>query len=524
MKNKANERRITLLLVTLASLFPITILINILVVGVAFDNHHFGDIIFILGAAWRDFSGFEPSLDFGHFYGGFVAKSISLTMTLLGPSIFAYDYATILLFVIFITLLSIISWRRISPVGFAASSLIVAVLFCTRYPLEMGSSITSTISARSFLYNRAGLVDAIMCCLFVMVPSKSKPAELVTGVLAGLLVTAAALSKPTFAILGLGVFLGLLVQIRWYALLGLALGLAVGLLIIDPLGERIRASFDYVIASVGERNDASILSLIRKTVQLTLVYPFITLVILFTAWQAVNARWATLKQLLAGLCCVGASIGMAATMGGGGSLGQQALPILIITSIALAELARHAASKYRYTFQLLPILFTAAFAISHLANLVATTLEGYSNKNNVLITSGPLAHYLNIPDNAETSSSTATQYTKLADGIIALTALGDQTKRGIISDSGISFEFAMSSKPVAGFPLWPRAHSPEFTSTKTLPKEVDLILLGHGTHKDQYIGPVIRNKMQNEFLLCQETDFWEIFARRSTAPENCLRN
>ncbi|MEE4237752.1 MAG: hypothetical protein V2I51_13625, partial [Anderseniella sp.] len=217
---------------------------------VAYDTHEFGDTHFILGAAWRQYNGLVPTVDFQHFYGGFTSWVIAQAITLFGPSVHAFDYALVMLLAGFGLASAAVFWRRVSGMGAAITLLVIATLIFTRQPLELVQSLIRIYSSHASLYNRVGLVIVVIVGLFAALPSRSRPAELVGSVVTGGLLVTAMLTKPTFIVLIPAVALALMVQARWTALAATALVTMASLMIVDPWGARWYASFEYAQAGV----------------------------------------------------------------------------------------------------------------------------------------------------------------------------------------------------------------------------------------------------------------------------------
>ncbi|EKE44165.1 hypothetical protein OCGS_1681 [Oceaniovalibus guishaninsula JLT2003] len=483
--------------------------------GIVYDNQHFGDTSFIFGAAWRVYTGMQPGIDFGHFYGGFTSGAIALAMHLFGPTMHAWAQAALMLFAAAWGIAIAICWRHVSATIWLSAGLLLAALLFTLHPLEVSQSVTRIWSAHSFLYNRIGLAQAILCALFVAFRSETRRREAATGLLLGIVCVAAAYTKPTFVILALALPLALIVQRRWSAILGVGLGMVGTLALFDPDLRQYRASWNYVQASVGTREDSEIVSLIRKSVQILLAQPVaVTLLAaaLMAAWRILRFGPAT----VAGLAIVfAAATGMAATMGGGGSLGQMALPLICAAAICLAGIAADGLSLRSFPMATSLVLL-AAFGGPHLLNLAGATAEARQFRDAPLIATGPYAAYHVTTDNEDANS--ARQYAMLADGLEALAAMGAGADTGIVADNGVSFEFAMLARPVGGFPLWPRPNSPEFAGDPVLDPAIDVVLLAHAPTE---IRAVLRDALPGAFDLCRRTVYWNVYTRRGARWATC---
>ncbi|MFV0359658.1 hypothetical protein [Tropicimonas sp.] len=518
--NRAGTDRVLALLLYAAAALAAAVVAANAVAGIAFDSDHMGDTLFILGAGWRVHEGLRPALDFGHFYGGTVACGLAATMRLFGATVFAFDYFLLAVFALLSALGVVMLRGRLSAPGLAATILIVATLLFTRYPLEVSQSVTRLVSTHSFLYNRLALAMLLISGLFAALSSPQRGREVLGGLLAGGLVVATVLAKPTFIVLAPAVLVALLVQARWLAAAGLIAGAALAAGLFDPGGARWLASMDYAMAHVGDRDDAGLRPLLRKAVQIPLAQPVVLTFALAAMGYVLWRKPREMGAVLAALIVAAAGVGMAATMGGGGSLGQLAVPIGCMLALAMAELARRAGRAHAGCLQAVALLLVAAFALPHLANLLGVTAEGISRRGQVLVHTGPFTGYLSLPgDTAGTGR--ATQYEMFADGIDTLTAIEGAAERGIVSDSGVTFEFALGAPPVAGYPLWQRPEAPELAPGRPLPDDIDLVLLGRAPNGTPEIAGPLRAKMGDAFRLCARSAYWDVFARQSTAPATC---
>ncbi len=505
------------------SIFAYVVLALIGTQIIVYDTHHFGDTSFILGAGWRVYSGLEPAIDFGHFYGGFISSWLALAMWLFEPSVHAYHQTTLMMFVAASAAALAICWRRVSGNMILAIILLIATLLFTLHPLEVDQSVTRIWSAHSFLYNRVGFVLMILCALFLTFPSGSILREICLGALVGAIVVAAAYTKSPFTILGPAVLLGLLIQARLAAAAGVAVATVALVLVIDPGAQRFLAAHAYIDANVGARDDAQVFALLRKAVQIILAQPIALVAVLGAVITALRYEWAGLRAVLGMLIVVGAGIGMAATMGGGGNLGQLALPAACIALICLAELSKNRADITAPFLDLMALVVLAAFAMPHLANLAGAHLEGYANRSSATITQGPYRDYLSVPEGG-TENGQLSQYQMLSEGLAELTTLELDSRLGIIADNGVSFEFARMARPVPGYPLWPRPNAPELAADRRIPPEADIVMMGRGAQTDTYVGPALRGKLTDDFVLCASSGSWDIFVRANQIVPGCRIN
>jgi hypothetical protein len=481
--------------------------------GVLYDTDHFGDTIFLLGAGWRTYEGLTPVIDFGHFYGGVMAEGIAITMQLFGPDVFAFEVFTIILLAFLALLSTIILHRRISITGWAALVLTIAVLMLSRYPLEMNEPITRIISTHSFLYNRFGLALLLVSGIFVALRAPAEQHDRLPGVLVGILIVLAALTKPTFIVLLPGVALGLALQRRWQALVAVFVGICISVAILDPTLQRWLGSLAYIQAQVGDQDSADVGALLRKAVQLPLSQPVATTFALAAVGLLVVTR-TQLASVLGLLIIAGAGIGMATTMGGNGSLGQLALPVAILIALAAGEIAMRAGLHHSSFVQMIAYALVMALALPHMLNLAGATLEGVAKREQTLISEGPYQRYLSIPEGANDQTA-PTQYEMFADGIAALHSLGDPSRWGIVADHGVTFEHAVLGRPVPGYPLWQRATAPELAEDMPIAPESDIVMIGRSDPPSE-IGAILRAKFGEEFALCTMSMHWEIYVRRTS--------
>lgn len=498
----------------LTAMLMLVILLNI-GFGVFYDTDHFADTQFLLGAAWRTYHGLIPAIDFGHFYGGIMAQGLSWTMSVFGFSVFVFDYFTLLLTVFLMVCAFVMLRPQISWTGFVMVTAVIATLLLTRSPLESIDSITRLVSTHSFLYNRFSLAVFVVLGLLVACPASTKVRETLNGVLAGILVGLVCLTKPTFVVLPVGFFVALIVLSRWRSVLGSICGVAFVFLIFDPTLGRLIGSFNYALAHVGNSNGLA--GLVRKAIQVPLAQPVaLSLALGGLCYLIFNRTFA--RYAIALLIFAGVGSALTATMGGNGSLGQLCLPIAIMITLAVSEITRRNSVAQHETYQLMNVCLILAFCVPHLLNLFGVTLEGFSRRHQTQITQGPFIDYLSLPENA--SLGEATQYDTLADGIVALLKLGDPTQWGIVSDNGVTFEYAMLARPVPNYPLWQRVTAPELSTDQPFAPGADIALLRPIEHQDEF-GLLLREKISDDFIICKKSQHWEIYRRTALDLPTC---
>lgn len=481
--------------------------------GVLYDTEHFGDTLFVLGAGWRTVQGLTPVLDFGHFYGGVMAEGIAATMRLTGADAFAFERFTLLLLATLVLAATAILYRRMSSAGFLAVILTITVLTLTRYPLELDEAIIRVASTHSFIYNRYGLALFLISGLFVALRGTSDRSDMFPGLLVGVLVVLAALTKSTFVVLAPGVVLGLTLQGRWRALAGVCVGIGASVMLLDPGLQKWLGSLTYVQAQVADQASTDIGSLLRKAIQLPLSQPLATTLALMAVITLLWTR--THVAAVLGLIVVAAAgVGMETTMGGNGNLGQLALPVAILIALAAGEIAGRSRLQYALPMQMVAFAMVLAFSLPHLVNLASAMLEGVARRDQMLISEGPYARYLSVPD-TEHQPGAATQYAMFADGIEALHALGDPSRWGIVADHGITFEHAVLGPAVPGYPLWQRVSAPELAADKPIAAEADLVMIGRSEPESE-VGTILRAKLGDDFVFCTRSRYWEIHTRRTS--------
>jgi len=501
-------------------IFMIAVVICNISVGIVYDTDHFGDTLFLLGASWRAFNGLTPVIDFGHFYGGVTAEGVAAVMHLIGPDVFAIEYFVLFALAALILVSIPVLSGRISNVGMLAVAVVIATLLLSRYPLETNAPIIRIVSTHSFLYNRIGTALLLIVGLFVVLRGHNNRADLPGGMLAGLLLVVLGLTKPTFVVVIPFVLLALALQRRWHALGAVAFGFLASSAIIDPFFQKWLGSLSYIQAHVGDTNNATTEALIRKAVQIPLYQPVVTGISVIALCIIARERrnWPAVLAIL--LLTVG-GVGMVATMGGNGSIGQIGIPLGIFIAMAASETALRTMPDQTRLLGILSFVLVMAFSLPHALNLAGATLEGVSRSDQILIRQGPYSRYLSIPE-ADRSGTTPPQYEMLAAGIDALHALGDPSHWGIIADSGGTFEQAVLGRPVPGYPLWQRPSAPELAPDLPIPADADIIMIGRSDGTDE-VGQILQSKLSSEFELCARSAHWDIHARR-TSGADCVRD
>lgn len=500
------------------ALFLFLLALGNILFGVFYDTMHVSDTLFLLGAGWRAAQGLTPVLDFGYFYGGFIEEGLGLTMRVFGSDIFAFERFALLLLVGLILIALTVLYKRISFNGFMALVLILAVLMLTRYPLEKYQPTIDIISTHSFFYNRFGFALFLISGLFVALRPETERADVIPGALVGMLLVLAAVTKPTFIVLGLGVLSGLALQWRWQALVATLMGVVVFFAILDPTLQKLIGSFSYAQAQLVDEPSATIGMLFFKVVVVCLSQ----LVAMTLAAGVVVVLILTRTQFTSIMALVvvsGAGLGMVATMGTGSHVGQLALPLTILITLASGEIAGRSRLDFSSSLQMVSYGLVLAFVVPHILNLAGATWQGVASRDQLLIASGPYERYFSVTDSTEKEDGIS-QYEMLADGISALHSLGDPSVWGIIADHGVIFEHAVLGRPVVGYPLWQRPTAPELASEFPIAAGADIVMIGRSAPISE-VGMILRGKLGSDFDLCSVSVHWEIYAR-ITSGINCL--
>lgn len=130
-----------------------------------------------------------------------------------------------------------------------------------------------------------------------------------------------------------------------------------------------------------------------------------------------------------------------------------------------------------------------------------------------------MSDYLSTTEHSR--AGVAPQYLMLAEGVEELQRFGDVSDLGIIATHGITFDFAMMSRPVSGYPLWQWPEAPQLAPDAPMPAGVDIALLGRFSSNNETVIERLREKMADDFRLCRETRYWSIFVRNELAERWC---
>lgn len=502
---------VTVSLFSLAAVLILVVLLNA-AFGVVYDTDAFSDTLLLSGAAWRIHSGLQPGVDFGHLYGGIDATGVALIMRLIDGSIASVEYFTAFAALFFSALAAAILYRRASPFTVAATILAITVLLVGRFPLEF-DPLVRVYSSHAFLYNRIGHVTILIAGLFVALRSDLPKLDAAAGVLVGFVGVVALLAKPTFFVLAPAVLIGLLLQGRWHAAIGVLVGTAAVILALDPTLARWIGSIRYSQAQLAGSDSLPVEALIRKAVQLPLAQPLASLVAA-TGLGVLAMRRLRLRAVAGLLIVAVAGLAMTASMGGNGTLAALILPIAILVSLSAYEIARADAADFAQTLMVLSSITVLSVAGPQGLNVIASILEGNLRRDEMLISEGPFARYLSLPEIRPRGEPT--QYEMFADGIEILSRLGPASDWGIAADQNISFEYALQARP-ADFPLWQRLNTPEVRPRETLSESIDVLLLSRH-HEGNAFQTLLLDRAEG-FSPCTRTGHWAVLVRDGVAAD-----
>ncbi len=482
------------------------------------DTANLIDTMFVLGSAWRSNQGLTPAADFGYFYGGHLEDGMALAMDVFGHTAFVFEYFAFFVALALNVVFYILFRSRMSLSGLGVLILTTTVLLLTRQPLEYLPVSTGPVSTHSFLYNRFGLAAFVGAGMFVALPSRRGRAEVIGGALIGSVVALALLIKPTFAILLVGTFIGLLIQSRKHAIIGLLSGVVATVLVCDPDLARWRGAIAYSAAQVGEERGAQLGYLVMRAIRIPLAQP-LAMILSIGAIAYVSQAKASRRALFSVIIVALAGLGMTVTMGG--APGQLALPIAILLALAAAEWAHATGLDFRTPLKGIALAIPVSFAVLHGVNLAGATLLGRQKADLSLIKTGPYERYVGV-QSQNSGAGRLTHYEMFADGIAELNRIGDPRGWGIVADMGITFEYAVLAKPVAGYPLWQRKTAPEFAPGRPLPPGVDVVMIGRKAHAAS-LRDVLTAKMASDFRACRTSEYWDIFVRKTLGGVTCNR-
>ena len=509
---------------------------------ILFDTRHVSDTLLLGSLGFRVYNGYHPVADFQHFYGGLTAYYVALTMHLFGTHIKVLDYALVLQFISAAALAKVVTINRASSRVSWALILLIALCILNRTPLEENYRQVYT---HSYTYNHMGLAIIVSLMIYSLLPSDSKKTEYIVSFLCGVSAFVLSLLKPTFVVFLPAVFLALVLQSRFYSAATFFIGLLACFIFIDPFATKLISSFSYAVEMTNDR--VGISGLLSKFSKLMLGQAFQISLVLVSFWLAHrNISKITRCNLLAiaGLFIAGNTV--VVTMGELGQISRQLAPLVIVLSLVALEYSEELGQKIELFVKFVSIVIFSAFIIPQLYFGAVMVSHSLNFENDPKIKSGPLKNYIAIDPKASpvtihsleslqnisekiaidqenylTGSrfNTNLDYLSLVEGINILKKIDGIQNFGIISTSAISFEYALRSQPVLDYPLWPTTSSPEVLSKRLFNENVDIVMFGK--YHDQVTRENIIRKMGENYSLCNETTFWKIYSRKSSAVQNC---
>ncbi|MEX0299177.1 MAG: hypothetical protein AB3N28_08910 [Kordiimonas sp.] len=516
---------------------------SLLAMPIVYDTAHLGDSLFILNSGWRVFQGLTPGIDYNSFYGGLTAQYVALSFEIFGPKVHALDFAPLLQFASLVPLILAVMLQRSSVTAIWVTLALTATIILTRAPFEEYTALTELVSAHSFSYNRLGLALSIVVLLTVLLPKASRHFDAFIGLVGGIAIALALLTKWSFITILPPAILALALQRRGFALGGLLLGIMLGFFALDPTGQRFLGTLSYVNDAASAENGLGGLSgLIFKTQRVILSHFLVILIAVVALYYSIRSKsqmawsWGISALLMIGGLGVSSLL-----MGPFGLIGHQVTLIAAVFVLICAEnirLSEIASTDQKSVVIAFAKILCIAVILPHLSNALLVTGASFGNRDQGLIAEGPMSEYLHrhtdtIP-NQNMASQVATmisergyisrdlEYLVFVDGLTAIQTLTENNQYGVIAEGLMNFEFATNSLPVVGYPLWARPSSPEILSTNTLPKTADIVLLLRQGETE--LGPILRERMGEEFQICQETPIWSIFKRVDSGTIKCANN
>lgn len=518
---------------------------SLLAMPVVYDTMHLPDTLFLLNEGWRVSQGLRPGVEYETFYGGFTSGILALAFRLFGAEVRTLDLVPLLHAAIVLALAAAILFRRTSLFSGLATVALLATVLMTRAPLEEHVALTQPISAHSFSYNRLGLALCLVVLPFILLPrDDDRILEPLAGMAAGAAMAMALLCKWSFAVIPLVALLALLLQRRWSAFGGALAGLLAAGFVLDPFGAQFLGSLAYMqeaaraeemIGGAGALTGLAFKSLNTLLSHLPVMLALLAAIFLSLREGQAEGRWTWLGGMVLMVAGFGA---VCVVMGPFGLIGQQVAPVAAVLMILCFERAWQADAQSAPILRVLVLVGSGAFLLPNLGNTVAITAAGLAKRDEVLITNGPMANYLQRYDRNDLAGSpeavmdavatdlartrTVTrgmEYPVFVDGLLALDRLQGISDLGVIADGSFNYEFALGSVPVVGYPLWPRPSSPEIAATGGIPAEAAVVMILR--HDAGNMGKILKARVGNEFALCLQTGIWDIFARKSARISGC---
>lgn len=520
-------------------LFGLVIMIygvSLVSMPIVYDTLHMTDTLFMLNSGRRVFLGLEPGVDYGTFYPGLTSRYLALSFGLFGQHARALDLSALLQYATLLPLACLVMAGRVSLLTLSGVAAVLATTLLTRAPMEEHAALTRMMSAHSFSYNRLGLALCLVPLLAVLLPAGPRRRDVLAGLAAGVAIAMALLCKWSFLVVLPPSILALALQRRWSMLAAMLAGLTATFLILDPAGQNFAGTFAYMKeAAAAEGGMGGIGGLLSKALRVVLSHLFTVLVVIAALIWVLRSGTEHRRAWGASVLLMMAGLGAAClVMGPFGLIGHQILPVAVTLLLILADRMQHGDMPIRA----LAILLGLALMLPHAGNAMLVTAASFGNRHETLVSQGPMVDYMQrytpaAPDQAidginaqiaarisrEGTVTRDLEYPVFADGLAALQELPARERHGVIAEGLINFEFAASTPPVTGYPLWPRITSPELSGKTRVPEGADIVLLLRegGTP----LGDLLQGWMGEEFHLCLRTPIWNIFARIDARVEGC---
>ncbi|MCF7698612.1 hypothetical protein [Loktanella sp. M215] len=515
-------------------------LVMLLLQPVLVDTKHMDDTVFLANLGWRGVHGLRPVIDYPHFYGGVTAQFVTWAFQLFGATYYAINYAFAMMGVACVATLWALGWQRLPSAGLALLTAISSALLLSLLPIELGF-INRPQIAHSFAYNHAAIVLMMAITVFCLQKARSRKVEMATALLAGIVVYALALLKPTFAVFGPCVVLACLIQARRLSAAFVVLGACAGMLVMDPGMVRFFGSLNYLLGSMAAESTSLAYFLVRIAgIMIRQAWA-----IIFIGWLMLRYNKSGMRMILAVLvlmCGYGAAI---LTMNSSADL--ILLPILTVIGLKCRDVETDGGKDRRprqdFLVRILPA--TMAYFIILPAFVCAASALGLSviNRDASLVASGPAKDYVvlsledlkpgadtgvladradetrqDVPENGTEKD----KYTMFSDGIALLQGIPAMKTHGIISN-GRQFDFTMptGSRPVASFPVWPTTNLVYFTDPSPLPDDVDTVMISIDWPRQKMVNRELITKMGEEFRVCRRSSLWTLYVRRNIPEDLC---
>jgi len=501
-----------------------------------YDAQHLIDNIFAAEIGWRVLNGATPTVDFGHHDGGLFASDIALAFELFGGDIRPPVYAAALMAATALFAGLLVAFRRLDRVTTLLMVIAISVLCLARAPIETTIAIIEPISAHSFVYYRFAFALMLVTVLYCMTPARVAVAEAAGGIAVGALLVMRMPLKPSFAIAAPAAAAALFAQRRRVGAVAVVAGFFLAMLILDPLFAKIAESYRYASASVGHR--ISLFALLWKVLRMALGEPLALVALLGALGMALaDARAYRMAMLASATALGGATLAMALTMGGPGSIGHLFLVVATVLAVGLTARATWSASRFAAQVRWVAVALVVATTAPQALNLLSSAALGYVNRDRTLFAGGPLEGYFTRPPDGPDAyrgvGAGTDRRARLAERVAALSAQGefepkagqrdialadaiaaheeipDVADHAILADDRLSFSFALGAPPVVAYPVWQWDTSPEFRDPEALSEAIDIAPVI--VHADDP-GP-LATLAETRLSHCADTALWRIHVR-----------